>query len=142
MDRIIASRKTAFVSACLIGAVMATGLIATAVASQGGPKEYEINIETTVDGGEAKTSLAYLCMGVSQLKAPPEKITGPRCPGQLFQRSGDTMTWKASCAGANGSGQLTFASDDSRFSGESTMTVGGKSVHTKVDATAVDTCTL
>lgn len=136
------SPKSVMVSLCLITGGGLLLMAAPAVRSAGATQQYEINIETRIDGGEPKIGLSYICMGLAQLNHPPEKITGPRCPGQTFQRTGDSLTWTANCTAAKGEGKLTFASDNSKFSGESTIAANGRSVQTTIDATAVDSCSL
>jgi hypothetical protein len=126
---------------CLL--LSAGGLMtASEIAAQNGPQQYEISIDTSVNGAAAENRITYMCMGAAQLNKPVEKLTGPRCPNQAFQRSGDSLSWTAQCAAAQGEGRITFSGDGKTFSGESTVTVGGKTTKTTIQGTAIEGCSL
>ncbi|ESQ75047.1 DUF3617 family protein [Asticcacaulis sp. AC402] len=128
-------------AACLL--LSAGGLMtASEISAQTGPQQYEISIDTSVNGAEVENRMTYMCMGAAQLNRPIEKLTGPRCPNQTFQRSGDSVTWTAQCAAAKGEGRITFSGDGKSFSGESTVTAGGKTVRTQVKGEVIDACSL
>lgn len=123
-------------SVVISGGAFLVGHVAAATGS-----EWMISVDETVNGTPGQGGMSFLCLRAN-FNSLPEKITGPQCGGQAFQRTPDRLSWTLACKALSGGGDLTFSADGNTFQGDVHITKGDQTITRHIEGEVQDQCSV
>jgi len=133
--------STKVMTCVCFAAVLSGGIFLAGTAITGTANEWMISVDEQVNGTPGNGLTTFICLkpGFDRL---PEKVTGPQCAGQSFQRTPDRLSWTLSCGGLSGEGQLTFSGDGKTMQGDVRVVKGGQTITRHIEGDIEDQCSM